>query len=563
MPETTRRTVITLTIASLILCPSGFGKTIYVQHDASGLCDGTNWNDAFNHLQDALVAAEAGDEIWVAEGVYRPDQGGHTVLGDRTATFRLISGVGLYGGFSGYETQLDQRDWMAHETVLSGDLNEDDLPGFVNNDENSYTVVTGVQTDLGEILDGFAITSGNTEGASTTLGYPYNAGGGVRIEGSRSTLEGRGTVIANCTFTNSFSQRHPLPEGGGGALAVVEGSGHRRSGLVVNCSFVGNGIRGLGSSGGAIYTNYAHPTLIGCTFLSNEARYGGAAYLSGSRPVLINCVFQGNNAMWGGAIASSNCRLNIVNCTFNGNTATEGGALHTLAYDDVSLSNCVVWDNPGELWGQDIYLSSANPSWLTVCHCDITGGRSGVYLRDERATLYWLEGNIDVDPLFAGGACRLPAGSPCVDAGDDSLLPDDLFDLDSDGDTTESIPFDYDYTPRILGVAVDMGAYETIVSPGIILDKVVQTIVVLPPKSFHNANSQTALQKKIEAIMKMIEEGLYEEALHKLENDILKRTDGCANQGEPDSNDWVITCDDQNVIYPLVIRAIELVEERL
>ena len=49
--------------------------------------------------------------------------------------------------------------------------------------------------------------------------------------------------------------------------------------------------------------------------------------------------------------------------------------------------------------------------------------------------------------------------------------------------------------------------------------------------------------------------------LEKLENDILKKVDGCANSGASDENDWIIVCEDgQNVIYPLVIQAIELLE---
>ena len=50
-------------------------------------------------LQDALVAASNGDEIWVVEGTYKPDRGGGQTLGDRGATFQLKNGVAIYGGF--------------------------------------------------------------------------------------------------------------------------------------------------------------------------------------------------------------------------------------------------------------------------------------------------------------------------------------------------------------------------------------------------------------------------------------------------------------------------------
>jgi hypothetical protein len=56
---------------------------------------------------------------------------------------------------------------------------------------------------------------------------------------------------------------------------------------------------------------------------------------------------------------------------------------------------------------------------------------------------------------------RLSAGSPCIDAGDNNSIPADTADLDGDGDVNEPIPFDLDGNPRIVGAAVDMGAYES------------------------------------------------------------------------------------------------------
>jgi len=97
----------------------------YVDAHAVGQNDGSSWNDAFRDLQNALGEANAGDQIWVADGVYKPAGPG----GDRNATFRLISGVSLYGGFSGNETSLEQRNWSLHQSILSGDLNGDDVVG--------------------------------------------------------------------------------------------------------------------------------------------------------------------------------------------------------------------------------------------------------------------------------------------------------------------------------------------------------------------------------------------------------------------------------------------------
>jgi len=79
-----------------------------------------------------------------------------------------------------------------------------------------------------------------------------------------------------------------------------------------------------------------------------------------------------------------------------------------------------------------------------------------------------------------------------------------------------------------------------------------------------STNTTTAntkpLSRKIQATLKMMYEGLYEDALDKLENDILKKTDGCVETGAPDATDWILTCEDQTEVYPLVTRAIELLQ---
>ena len=82
---------------------------------------------------------------------------------DRSATFQLIDGVSIYGGFAGSEASLGERDWETNETILSGDLLRDDGPDFTNNSDNSFHVVTGSGTDGTAILDGFTITAGNDD----------------------------------------------------------------------------------------------------------------------------------------------------------------------------------------------------------------------------------------------------------------------------------------------------------------------------------------------------------------------------------------------------------------
>jgi hypothetical protein len=72
---------------------------IYVDADAPGPThDGSTWDFAYTDLQDALADADPGQQIWVAEGTYKPsvEYGGS---GDRYRSFQLKNGVALYGGF--------------------------------------------------------------------------------------------------------------------------------------------------------------------------------------------------------------------------------------------------------------------------------------------------------------------------------------------------------------------------------------------------------------------------------------------------------------------------------
>ncbi|HPA57401.1 MAG TPA: hypothetical protein PLT70_08235, partial [bacterium] len=110
-------------------------SVIYVNESAEGAEDGTSWENAFMDLQSAIDAAVEGDQIWVAAGKYKPTSvHGIITMEDvydidefnRYLHFRMKNGVEIYGGFAGTETELSQRDFEAHETILSCDLGEID-----------------------------------------------------------------------------------------------------------------------------------------------------------------------------------------------------------------------------------------------------------------------------------------------------------------------------------------------------------------------------------------------------------------------------------------------------
>ena len=69
---------------------------------------------------------------------------------------------------------------------------------------------------------------------------------------------------------------------------------------------------------------------------------------------------------------------------------------------------------------------------------------------------------------------------------------------------------------------------------------------------------QNALTNKIGATLVLIDLGYYQEALEKLENDILKKIDGCTSNGEPSKKDWIIDCESQSQVYSSIVEVIAL-----
>jgi len=178
-----------------------------------------------------------------------------------------------------------------------------------------------------------------------------------------------------------------------------------------------------------------------------------------------------------------------------------------------------------------------------------------------------LDGSGSYDPdedyplTYAWQILEKPQGSTAElsnpDSVNPSLVPDvvgeyiiELVVTDSRG--LESEPSYVVITAITIEEAVDEKLTETI-----------QQIGELDPSNLNNPNSANALINKLNATLAKLDEVLYQDALAKLRNDILKKTDGCANTGQPDKNDWILTCEDQAKVYPLVLRAIELLQRLL
>ena len=387
-----------------------FGTVIYVNTSASGANNGSSWTNAFTTLPPALSAAGATDEIWVAQGTYKP-----TATTTRTIAFVLKDGVSVYGGFVGNETMRSQRDPVAHVTVLSGDIG---TPGVST--DNSYHVVTADATVSNTArLDGFTVTAGQAD-----AGSPSNKGAGIWINGGSP-------LVASILFTGNFA----LSSGGG---AQVDGGAPR----FLACTFSSNSVP-FGGSGAGLSSSSGTLNVESSTFRSNTisgASTGGGGLQTAGATTLLNCVVAENSP--DGLQIGGNTNL-IQDSTF---TANGGFGIRLQSSTSNTLSNTIVWNNDSGS------ISFGGGSTATISYCDVEGGAAG-------------SGNIDADPLFLAppGDLRPGPSSPVVDAGSNSLVP---------GGTTldvRGLPrfFDDPDVPdtgvgNVPPGVVDMGAYERI-----------------------------------------------------------------------------------------------------
>jgi parallel beta-helix repeat protein len=402
-----------LAVALALLAAGGEGAMaqgviIYVDADAPGADNGTSWEDAFLDLQDALDEAGTGDQIWVAEGTYRPtvEHGGeeYGMSDDRFRSFQLENGVAIYGGFDptvGHDTWLE-RDWQNHVTTLSGDLDGNDGPNFANNDENCFHVfyhADDVALDSSAILDGFIIRGGNADfedidehycgggmindyGASPALSnvtfadnWAGSAGGGI-FNGSASA-----PTLTDCTFSRNSAFR------GGGMRN--EGSAPTMTG----CTFT----RNQAEYGGGVSNDNASPTLTDCTFTLNEASSGGGMANANSSPVLSDSTFLGNTSGddGGGMVNGDGSSPQLDDCTFAENWAARGAGLFNMGGSSPALTGCTFAGNIARFWGGGMANHSSSPTLSSCTFADnITweGDGAGIY------------NNLGSSPLLSGCA---------------------------------------------------------------------------------------------------------------------------------------------------------------
>ncbi len=390
----------------------------------------TNWATAAQVIQDAVDAAESGDEIVVTNGVYAT--GGRAVYGMLTNRVAVTKPLTLRS-INGSEF-----------TVIRGHQ----IPGSTNGD----AAIRCLYLANGAVFSGFTLTGGATRNSGDA--WDECSGGGVWCVSTNA-------VVTNCTLTGNSASR------GGGACG----------GTLNRCTLSGNSA-GL-SGGGAVFSTLNHCKLTGnsanwnggganeatlnnCTLHDNSAgdSGGGADYAE-----LHNCTLTGNSAYAGGG--AYDCELRT--CTLTGNSAyvgggAKGGNLHNCtltrnsaadsgggAYDG-TLNNCMLTGNSAGDFGGGVHSSTLNNCTLTDNSAGEYGGGacrgtlnncivyynhafwennySGSYLSYCSTTPLPLGvGNLTAEPQLASPA-HLSAGSPCRSTGSAAYTTG----MDIDGD---------------------------------------------------------------------------------------------------------------------------------
>ncbi|MEM1239338.1 MAG: DUF4114 domain-containing protein [Cyanobacteria bacterium P01_H01_bin.26] len=418
----------------------------YVEANAPNTNDGSSWGTATS-LQTALATAAAGDEIWLAQGIYSPGN-------NPTDTFTINKAIELYGGFNGTEIIREQRDWEANPTILSG------------NDVNRI-VVTAQSTTNPALIDGVIIQAGNSN----------DDGGGIYNQGN-----------GRLTLQNAIVRDNQAADDGGG----IRNDGEL---LIVNSSIINNtaiGTSETSGGGGLLNTVSSSVTIVSSTFSGNTAPNGGAIRNDGTLN-LTNSTLSGNTASesGGGLVNTVDVQLpgivvgrasaTIANSTITDNEAQNSSAQPTVTgsgianFGTVGVTNSIIAGNTNNDDIIDInFLIGAGTTTTSGNNfigngdnaAGLTNGNNGDQVGSAAAPLDPQLGLLQANGGFT--QTHAPkAGSPVIDAGNAGTVPADAFDLDRDGNTAEALSVDQRGVPfaRVVGTTVDIGAVEGVVVP--------------------------------------------------------------------------------------------------
>lgn len=332
-------------------------KVYYVS--PTGVGDGTSW-ETTTTLQTALQNAVAGDQIWV-QGFEQITSADQLYIAPADG-FSLKSGVQLYGGFKGDETNVNSRETlgkpyqMKYRSVLSGDIKRDDVVDNTNlifpanttrSDNATHVLNVNMASALGNnkntsptIINGFSIGNGHADGSG-------EKGGGIYIHGDNT---GGGIFrIERCFLLNNYATQ-------GGAIYVdAEVKNVNNSTSLVNQCVVYNNAAGeraaVENAGGGLYLA-GEATVVNSSIFNNEN--GGLRLADGAK--VVNSTVSRNSSGGIDMIDDKAEGYNVANTIIWGNSTLstqyrpkfKNSAFHEVEADDSDGNIYVTAENRGD-----------------------------------------------------------------------------------------------------------------------------------------------------------------------------------------------------------------------
>jgi CSLREA domain-containing protein len=430
--------------------------------DANALDRAFHIRNGVSTINAIAVVNGLGNESWGGGGI-RVDTGSTLNLNQARVANNQSPGSGGAadgGGISnGGTLNIDSSDISSNTTLWGGAGIYNGGTLTVTNstiDGNSCTG-TGNAACAGSGINSSSTATASVTVTGTTISNnsAFN-GGGIYIVGSVMTIDS--SIISNNSATNggggiwqggyglssqliitnsSISSNTVLSGGNGfgGGLHVEPSS----SVSISNSTFDGN----IASSSGGGINTFSPITVTDSTFINNQAGYGGGID-SGAVLVVTGSTFSGNSASFDGGGIKAGANKQITNSTFSGNTANQGGGIYasgsTLPADN-AITNTTITGNTATTGGG--IVNGGVPWWggwtslVNTIVANNTGGdcHNGTYGNFAVTSSLDSDGScnnaVTADPLLGpladnGGPTQthaLQAGSPAIDAGDDSACP--------------------------------------------------------------------------------------------------------------------------------------------
>jgi hypothetical protein len=172
-------------------------------------------------------------------------------------------------------------------------------------------------------------------------------------------------------------------------------------------------INGQSASSVVVLVNCGSTTALdGFTITNGRSENGGGILCEYTNATISNTIIYGNEATHqGGGICCKSSDLTVIGSTLNLNSAVEGGGIYCDVSSSPTIKNTICWLNNADHGPEICAATGSSPA---VTYCNINGGWDG-------------EGNTDRNPLYIGGPGKhnVCSESPCIDAGDPSMLDPD------------------------------------------------------------------------------------------------------------------------------------------